>query len=93
MPQDGHSASQRGTETHQSAVTSSNAWQHVFSTPQPIKQLFDRFPLTTYHPNDLPERTAKRRNQHALYIFTTDHDAERGAASFNPGCLKWQVSL
>ena len=64
----------------------------LFDVPAPIKQLFDSFPLHTYHPNDLPHRAPKQRNAHVLYTFTTPHDAARGAPSYNPTCLKWQVN-
>lgn len=65
----------------------------IFSVPAPIKQLFDQFPLLTYPANELPHRTPQHRNAHVLYIFTTDEDALLGAPSYNPACLKWQVSI
>lgn len=64
----------------------------IFDVPAPIKQLFDRFPLCTYSVNDLPQRAPHHRNAHILYIFTTDEGALRGLPSYNPACLKWQVS-
>lgn len=63
----------------------------IFAVPTPIKQLFDRFPLLTYSPNDLPQRAPQHRHAHALYIFATEEGAEDGAPSYNPACLKWQV--
>jgi len=63
-----------------------------FSVPAPIKRIFDRFPLTTYPPNDLPERTGTNAQGNRLFIFTDAASARRGRPSFNPQCLKWQVS-
>lgn len=63
----------------------------IFTVPAPVKQLFDRFPLLTYPANELPQRTPRDRNAHVLYVFTTDKEALRGAPSYNPACLKWQV--
>ena len=62
-----------------------------FKTPEPIKRLFDRFPIQIYVSNELPRRTAIDRGQNTLYVFTTDEAAEKGAPSYNPSCLKWQV--
>ncbi|MCJ1483108.1 hypothetical protein MMC06_003274, partial [Schaereria dolodes] len=61
-----------------------------FTTPKPIKRLFDRFPLQTLPANQLPHRAAPSREQNVLYIFTTADSAENGEPSFNPSCLKWQ---
>ncbi len=67
----------------------------ILAIPTPIKQLFDRFPLLAYPVNDLPQRASRPRegegHGHVLYVFTTDEDARRGAPSYNPTCLKWQV--
>jgi metaxin len=63
-----------------------------FRVPPPIKQLFDRFPLTTYPANDLPERTPSGREDNQLFVFSDAASARRGRPSFNPQCLKWQVS-
>ncbi|BCR86443.1 putative mitochondrial outer membrane protein (Sam35) [Aspergillus chevalieri] len=64
-----------------------------FSVPAPIKRIFDRFPLTTYPPNDLPERTGTNAQGNRLFIFTDAASARRGRPSFNPQCLKWQAYL
>lgn len=64
-----------------------------FATPSSIKRLFDKFPLRTYPPNELPQRDTRDATQHLLYIFTTAEGARLGSPSYNPGCLKWQVSL
>jgi metaxin len=63
----------------------------LFDVPTPIKQLFDKFPLLTYPVNELPQRAPRHRNEHVLYLFTTEKEASRGAPSYNPACLKWQV--
>ena len=93
MPQDAESAAEKDPAASRVKTPSKYGYTQWFATPQPIKLLFDRFPLITYPPNELPLRTARHREKHALYIFTTDEGAKRGAPSFNPGCLKWQVRL
>lgn len=67
------------------------ASRSIFNVPTPIKQLFDKFPLLTYPINNLPQRAPQDRNTPILHIFTTNEDALRGAPSYNPACLKWQV--
>lgn len=64
-----------------------------FTTPSSIKSLFDNFPLRTYPPNELSPCDAQDATQHRLYIFTTAEGARLGSPSYNPSCLKWQVSL
>ncbi|KAF2126615.1 hypothetical protein P153DRAFT_297698 [Dothidotthia symphoricarpi CBS 119687] len=68
-------------------------YRSIFTVPEPIKQLFDRFPLLTYPANELPQRAPQNRNAHILHVFTTDREALKGAPSFNPACLKWQAYL
>jgi hypothetical protein len=63
----------------------------IFTVPTPIKQLFDRFPLSTYSINELPQRAPRNRDAHVLYVFASDTQALKGAPSYNPACLKWQV--
>lgn len=63
-----------------------------FTVPAPIKRLFDKFPLTTYPANALPQRTAAQRDANQLFVFSDEANAQRGRPSFNPLCLKWQVS-
>ena len=67
---------------------SSSGW---FKIPAPLARLFNRFPLLTYPPNELPVRSPTQRNLPALYVFISEEDALRGLPSFNPSCLKWQV--
>jgi metaxin len=62
-----------------------------FTTPAPIKRLFDIFPLITYPPNELPQRKERISAQLTLYIFATEEGVREGRPSFNPGCLKWQA--
>ena len=65
----------------------------LFSIPPPLKRVFDKFPLITYGENGLPLRAPAWREEHTLYVFATDRGAKSGRPSFNPACLKWQVSL
>ena len=92
MPQDAKTASQGKSQPRPRKEPKAVSWP-FFTTPQPIKRLFDKFPLYTYPHNELPERTAQHRDQNALYIFTTDDGTRRGLPSYNPGCLKWQVEI
>ncbi|KAE8352739.1 hypothetical protein BDV28DRAFT_148754 [Aspergillus coremiiformis] len=64
-----------------------------FAVPAPIKRIFDRFPLVTYPPNDLPQHGASNRTSNQLFVFTDAAGARRGKPSFNPQCLKWQAYL
>ena len=91
MPQDDTDSSAKARKSSVPKGSSRHGQQTWFKTPPSIKRLFDRFPVCTYPVNELPERTAPARAQHALYIFTTVEGARHGAPSFNPGCLKWQV--
>lgn len=90
MPQDANTTSQGKSQSRPKKESKAVSWS-FFTTPQPIKRLFDKFPLYTYPPNELPERTAQHRDQNALYVFTNDVGAHKGLPSYNPGCLKWQV--
>ncbi|PGH13907.1 hypothetical protein AJ79_03322 [Helicocarpus griseus UAMH5409] len=63
------------------------------SVPAPIKHVFDKFPLHTYPPNDIPRRLPSHADEHTLYIFTSSRGARQGAPSYNPQCLKWQAYL
>ena len=65
--------------------------QSFFTVPAPIKQLFDKFPLVTYPPNELPGHLSARRYNNQLFVFTDATSARRGRPSYNPQCLKWQV--
>ncbi|KAF2972415.1 hypothetical protein GQX73_g1050 [Xylaria multiplex] len=67
----------------------SSGW---FTIPAPLARLFKKFPLLTYPPNELPARSPDIRNVPTLYVFISDEDALKGLPSFNPSCLKWQVS-
>jgi len=91
MSHDADTAPEGKVELARAKVKNKDGSWQWFTTPQPIKRLFDKFPLQTYAANELPQRTAAHRDQHTLYIFTTEEGAKDGALSFNPGCLKWQV--
>ncbi|KAH6649786.1 hypothetical protein F5144DRAFT_588431 [Chaetomium tenue] len=71
-----------------------SSWRKM-QIPRPLQQLFDHFPLQTYEPNHLPERSQHLTSSDipTLYVFSTDSDARLGLPSFNPGCLKWQTLL
>jgi metaxin len=68
-----------------------NTRQQLFSIPVPIKRIFDRFPLLTFPPNELPKPRLSHPNCNRLFIFIDPADARHGKPSFNPQCLKWQV--
>jgi hypothetical protein len=65
-----------------------------FSVPAPVKRLFDAFPLITLPANELPLRSqqARKTKGHALFCWSTAEDVAARLASFNPMCLRWQVS-
>ena len=67
------------------------AHKHWFTTPAPIKRLFDKFPLRAYSPNELPLQRHAVRAANTLYVFAIEEEAKVGRPSFNPSCLKWQV--
>jgi metaxin len=64
----------------------------LFSIPTPLKKLFDLVPVVVYPPNQLPQRAPKSSRVPSLYVFSTEQGAAAGRPSFNPSCLKWQVS-
>jgi len=68
-----------------------NRVRDLFSIPAPVKKLFDKVPVLTYPPNELPQRTPRPTKLPSLYVFIRDEDAAADRPSFNPGCLKWQV--
>ncbi|KAF2765435.1 hypothetical protein EJ03DRAFT_377826 [Teratosphaeria nubilosa] len=63
----------------------------LFRIPQPLKAVFDKFPLVTYGENELPARAPRARDEHILHVFTMEQGAKDGRPSFNPACLKWQA--
>ena len=68
----------------------------IFSVPRPIKRVFDAFPLPRLPAQRPPRPAAAARaaaSGHALFLWTMPEDAEARRASFNPGCLKWQVGF
>lgn len=64
----------------------------IFSVPTPVKKIFDKVPIVIYPPNRLPQRSSSCDNFPSLYVFSREQDAIVGKPSFNPSCLKWQVS-
>ena len=95
MPHDDKTSSGHNVQPQKSKIvlesSRANA-QSWFKTPESIKRLFDRFPLQTYASNEQPQRTTIDRNRSTLYVFTTEQAGQADAPSFNPSCLKWQVS-
>jgi metaxin len=69
-------------------------WRDMFAVPPVIKQVFAKFPLSTYTPSALPTRSPTHRDQHTLYTWTNTQEAsDANIPSFNPTCLKWQTYL
>ncbi|KAG9511542.1 hypothetical protein KCV07_g10105, partial [Aureobasidium melanogenum] len=77
----------------QDSNSSRRDWRDMFAVPLVIRQVFAKFPLSTYAANALPTRSPTHRDQHTLYTWTTAEDASANKASFNPTCLKWQTYL
>lgn len=92
MPQDADATSEERPSSSRPKSQTPETSPTWFTTPRPIRRLFDKFPLRIYPVNELPQRSPRIRERHSLWVFTTDEDAQLGAPSFNPGCLKWQVS-
>ena len=78
--------------SHTSFGRQSRKVRDFFSIPAPVKKLFDQVPVLTYPPNHLPQRAPKPARVPSLYVFSKEDDAAAGKPSFNPSCLKWQVS-
>ena len=96
--------SQHGVQSAQrSAPTSTNARPRqlstIFTTPEPLKRLFDRFPLYTYPANRLPLSAsachARAQRSSVLYIFAAPHASSSSSygLSLNPSCLRYQTLL
>lgn len=90
MPPKGSEGPQTDTVDNNN-TSNANAARSFFTVPPIIKHVFDKFPLTTYPANDLPQRHPSRRHENQLFVFTDAAGARRGRPSFNPQCLKWQV--
>lgn len=89
------------TQSRSQGAQQPSRLRSLLQLPTPIRYLFDRTPLLTYPTNELPLRALAQYNprtgssgesSNVLYIFTTEEEAKRGSPSFNPGCLKLQVS-
>ncbi|KAI5202715.1 hypothetical protein E4T38_05498 [Aureobasidium subglaciale] len=77
----------------QESNSSRRDWRDMFAVPIVIKQVFAKFPLTSYTPNALPTRSPTHRDEHTLYTWTTTEGSATHNISFNPTCLKWQTYL
>lgn len=69
--------------------------RNIFAIPSPLRRLFNHFPLRTTPSNPLPARCAVAGpgDTPILFVFTDEEGARIGSPSFNPACLKWQVSI
>lgn len=92
MPRDACATSETPLSSNRSSSKATGSSPPWITTPQPIRRLFDEFPLRTYPVNELPLRSPQNRDRHTLWIFTTSRGARFDKPSFNPACLKWQVS-
>lgn len=93
MPQDADAKSEERPKQSRSKTQARETSPQWLTTPQPIRRLFDKFPLRIYSVNELPQRSPRNRENNTLWIFTTNEGAQLGAPSFNPGCLKWQAYM
>lgn len=86
-------ASHTAASTLKTATARLNSF---FAIPAPIKAVFDTVPVVVYGENELPGRTLKQQGRRLekpkLYVFCKEEDVASGKPSFNPGCLRWQVS-
>ncbi|CAF9918191.1 hypothetical protein IMSHALPRED_004233 [Imshaugia aleurites] len=93
MPQNADTTSEEKPKSSRPKSQTGEASRQWITTPQPIRRLFDKFPLRTYPVNELPQRSPRTCDRNTLWILTTEKGAQLGVPSFNPGCLKWQVYL
>ncbi|KAF2224923.1 hypothetical protein BDZ85DRAFT_194735 [Elsinoe ampelina] len=94
MPNDDTSTTETGSSRPvQVSRKSHGSWTDIFALPRPLRELFSKFPLITYAANELPSRSPKHQDKHALYIFATPEGAKNNEPSYNPTCLKWQTYL
>lgn len=93
MPTDDQSPGTPTAPTTPKDAASNNSQKPTgwFEVPEPVKRVFDQYPLLAYTANTLPLRGPRSTKQHILHVFTTDQDARDGRPSFNPSCLRWQV--
>lgn len=73
------------------AQSQSKSWLPI---PEPVKKLFDSFPVVTYPAQQLPAGCPRNEKLPTLWIFTKGDGLDangRELMSFNPSCLKWQV--
>lgn len=61
--------------------------------PEPIRRVFNRFPLIKLDENTFPQRARYRDDENVLFIFTIDADTASTNLSCNPACLRWQAYL
>jgi len=88
MTEDSATRPPRASETRKEPPASRLKWP---SLPEPVRRVFDRFPLTTYAANALPQRAPRQRGEHVLFVFQFADGPGVKEPSYNPSCLKWQV--
>lgn len=101
MPSQSHvdaatpAGTEHDTEPLRPATPSVVQPKKLFGVPAPVKQIFDKFPLTTYEAEDIPGniQTSGSSGRNRLFVFIDSKQAATGAPSFNPQCLKWQVCI
>lgn len=93
LPMPPQESSKKDDDEQTAFSRQTNRVRSLFAIPSPVKKLFDKVPMVVYPPNDLPQRAPKSSRIPSLYVFSSDRDAAAGKPSFNPGCLKWQVSF
>lgn len=93
MPQDADATFEQRPKTYRPQNQARDTSPRWFNTPQPIRRLFEKFPLQTYPINELPQRSPRKRDRNTLWIFSSKEGVQLGAPSFNPGCLKWQAYM
>lgn len=85
---------EHSTSPTQNARLGTAPAKKLFGVPPPVKRVFDKFPLTTYDADRVPgimsANGSDARNR--LFVFIGHEEAAQGAPSFNPQCLRWQVS-
>ncbi|KAI5820237.1 hypothetical protein BZA77DRAFT_301892 [Pyronema omphalodes] len=77
----------------QPAQSQTKSWIPI---PEPVKKLFDNFPVVTYPAQNLPAGCPRNEKLPTLWIFTKNDGLDRNGRelmSFNPSCLKWQTYL
>jgi metaxin len=94
MPSETRASAPNEQGTSQSASPGVVPTKKLFGVPAPVKRVFDRFPLISYEAEEIPASLHKSGSseRNRLFVFIGPEQATKGAPSFNPQCLRWQVS-